>query len=256
MKDEDKNRGEKGEREEMDSTGKWLPKSLTTTMATTPITGSTDVSEESEPESPPPIVRRKVSFADAFGLDLVSIKEFSSLNNEGPVENYLCGLDTDEYYLSCLFTPPSPEVLLEKVEVQKVALEAISLLPGTTTLRGTVRVANLCFQKAVYVRTTFDCWASHFDLLAEYIPGSSDRDTDGFSFRVTMVPPFEPEGVRVELCLRYETPAGDFWENNDGMNYVLYCRKRIHRDIEEKEKTKVKKETRAKSKRSCLKASR
>lgn len=254
MKDEDKSIGEKGEREVMDGMGKWLPKSLTTTA----ITGSTDVSEESEPESPPPVVRRKVSFADAFGLDLVSIKEFSSQDNEGKVADFLCGLDTDEYYLSCLFTPPSPEILLEKVEEQKMALEAVALLPGTTTLRGTVRVANLCFQKAVYVRTTFDCWASHLDLLAEYIPGSSDGDTDGFSFRVTMVPPFQPEGVRVEFCLRYETPAGVFWENNNGMNYVLYCRKREHQDMEENQKRNVKKEkgTKAKGKRSCLKASR
>ncbi|XP_041935152.1 uncharacterized protein ppp1r3aa isoform X2 [Alosa sapidissima] len=254
MKDENKSRGVKGEREEMDGTEKWNSKSL----AATAMTGSTDVSEESEPESPPPIVRRKVSFADAFGLDLVSVKEFRSKDQEGKVEDFLCGLDTDEYYLSCLFTPPSPDVLLEKVEEKKVAMAAIELLPGTTTVRGTVRVANLCFQKAVYVRTTFDCWANYFDLLAEYIPGSSTGDTDDFTFRLTMVPPFEPEGLRVEFCLRYETAAGNFWESNNGMNYVLYCRKRDHGGIEEKGTKSVKnkeKETKPKGKRSCLKAS-
>ncbi|XP_062374641.1 uncharacterized protein ppp1r3aa isoform X2 [Sardina pilchardus] len=254
MKDENKSRGVKGERTEMDGTEKWYATSL---VAATALTGSTDASEESEPESPPANMRRRVSFADAFGLDLVSVKEFSSKDQEGKVEDYLCGLETDDHYLSCLFTPPAPDVLQEKVEGKKVALAAIELLQGTTIVRGTVRVANLCFQKAVYVRTTFDCWANHFDLLAEYIPGSSTKDTDDFTFRLTLIPPFEPEGLRVEFCLRYETPAGNFWENNDGMNFVLYCRKRDHWAIVErwKQSDKSKVETKPKGKRSCLKAS-
>ncbi|XP_031438967.1 uncharacterized protein ppp1r3aa isoform X1 [Clupea harengus] len=243
---EDEIRREEEDSEEVDSEGKWRSKSPPTS----------DVSDESEPESPPPIVRRRVSFADALGLNLVSVKEFSCQDPEVEVKELLCGLETDKYYLSCLFTSPSPEVLLKKLEEKKVVLEAIELLPGTTTLRGTIRVANLCYDKAVYVRTTYNCWASHFDILAEYIPGSSDRDTDGFSFRLTLVPPFKPEGVRIEFCLRYETPTGEFWESNDGMNYVLFCLKQMHRDKEAKGRGRVKDKeemTKPKGQRSCLK---
>ncbi|XP_063073448.1 protein phosphatase 1 regulatory subunit 3A isoform X2 [Engraulis encrasicolus] len=238
--------------------------------------GSPNQSDESEPESPPAFIRRKVSFADAFGLDLVYVKEFSNQTSDDKVEDLLCGLDVDEYYLSCVFTlPTSPQVLAETVEERKVALESLELMPGTTTLRGTVRVANLCFDKAVYVRTTYDSWGSHFDLLTEYVPGSSDRESDGFSFKLTLVPPLDAAGIRVEFCLRYESAVGEFWDSNNGQNYTLYCKRREHlipeskgkrREEEEEEekakemeiekerlKEKKKKVPKVKSTRSCLK---
>ncbi|XP_054910632.1 uncharacterized protein ppp1r3aa isoform X2 [Poeciliopsis prolifica] len=135
-----------------------------------------------------------------------------------------------------------------------VELESIELLPGTTTLRGVVRVVNLCYNKTVFARLTLDRWSSYFDLLADYIPGSSDRKTDRFTFRYTVVPPFEKEGTRVEFCLRYETPLGTFWANNKGMNYVMFCHQkaRIKEGV-----TQTEEETSSyKSKRSCLKANR
>uniref|UniRef100_A0A1A8B2I3 Protein phosphatase 1, regulatory subunit 3Aa n=1 Tax=Nothobranchius furzeri TaxID=105023 RepID=A0A1A8B2I3_NOTFU len=41
-----------------------------------------ETDEDAEPE-PPPVLRRKVSFADAFGLDLVSVKEFDNAEVAG-----------------------------------------------------------------------------------------------------------------------------------------------------------------------------
>ncbi|XP_029698062.1 uncharacterized protein ppp1r3ab isoform X2 [Takifugu rubripes] len=119
------------------------------------------------------------------------------------------------------------EELSNKVQAQKVDLETIELIPGTTILKGVIRVLNICFSKAVYIRTTLDSWSSHFDLLAEHIPGSSDNLTDCFSFKLTLVPPFGEQGARVDFCLRYETPAGTFWANNNSKNYVLVCQKRV-----------------------------
>uniref|UniRef100_A0A672J8V4 CBM21 domain-containing protein n=1 Tax=Salarias fasciatus TaxID=181472 RepID=A0A672J8V4_SALFA len=194
------------------------------------IKQSTD--EDSEPE-PPPVVRRKVSFADAFGLNLVSVKEFDHVEVAESEASRSDGRDVipvvEDFYMSCLFTvPSSSEELEDRLQAQMVELESIELLPGTTTIRGIVRVVNLCFSKCVYVRLTLDHWKSHFDLLAEYVPGSSDRKTDRFTFRYTMVPPFERDGARVEFCLRYETSVGTFWANNKQMNYVLFCHQRAH----------------------------
>ncbi|XP_077566187.1 uncharacterized protein ppp1r3aa [Stigmatopora nigra] len=205
---------------------------------------------------PPAAVRRKVSFADAFGLDLVSVKEYDEVNAAGDgltAERDAPLAANEEFYLSCLFTAPSSEEELERrLELQMVELEKVELLPGTSTFRGMVRVRNLCFGKSVYARITLDCWKSYFDLLADYIPGSSDRKTDGFTFQYTVVPPLDKEGCRVEFCLCYETSAaGTFWDNNQGMNYVMFCHQKcvVQQQVQEENGG-------LKMKRSCLRANR
>lgn len=217
-----------------------------------PQKSSSDESEESEPEpSLASVARRKVSFADAFGLDLVSVKEFD--NRVESTE----GREGEEYHLSCIFSIPASDEELElRLWQNKLELESIELLPGSTTIRGTVRVLNLSYHKVVCVRTTLDGWQSHFDQLAEYVPGSSDGETDRFSFQLTPMPPFPPDGTRVEFCLRYESPTGIFWANNGGMNYVLFCHQRGGRLLKEKEggKERETEENNQKGKKSCLKA--
>lgn len=187
--------------------------------------------EESEPELPP-CGSRRVSFADAKGLNLVQVKEFDTWDVPklpGQDSSESNGTDEDDYFLSplnfCL--PSSAAELFQKVQEQKVELETIELVPGTTILRGVIRVHNICFSKAVYIRTTLDKWSSHFDLLAEHIPGSGNNLTDCFSFKLTLVLPFGEQEARVDFCLRYESPAGTFWANNNSQNYVLLCQKRV-----------------------------
>ncbi|XP_043093035.1 uncharacterized protein ppp1r3aa isoform X2 [Puntigrus tetrazona] len=214
---------------------------------------SGDESEEAETEPPPVAVRRKVSFADAFGLDLVSVKEY---DNRESSRLEVDSREGEEYYISCLFNVPAMHQDLEvRLQQQKLELERIELLPGSTTIRGIVRVLNLCFHKAVYVRVTLDGWRSHFDLLAEYMPGSSDGETDCFSFRLVLTPPFQVRGLRVEFCLRYESSVGTFWANNGGKNYIVFCHQRRRSDLKEKESEmeKLVEEINQKGIRSCLK---
>ncbi|XP_061578363.1 protein phosphatase 1 regulatory subunit 3A-like, partial [Cololabis saira] len=172
--------------------------------------------------------KKRVSFADAKGLSLVLVKEFAKwdvpkLPGYDPPEGE--GVDLEEFHISpSTFSLPWPmEELFAQVLRQKVELENIELLPGTTILKGVIRVLNVSFDKAVYIRTSLDKWSTHFDLLAEYVPGSSDGVTDCFSFKLTLVPPFGQQGARVDFCLRYETPAGTFWSNNNSRNYVVFC---------------------------------
>lgn len=226
--------------------------------ASTPMGSITD--EETDEDKPelPSVIRRKVSFADAFGLNLVSVKEFDNAVTESnvslPPEREVTR-SLEEFSMSCLFTlPSSPEELDQRLQTQMVELESIELLPGTTTIRGIIRVVNLCYGKSVYVRMSLDRWTSYFDLLAEYVPGSSDRKTDRFTFKYNLFPPFESEGTRVEICLRYDTPVGTFWANNKEMNYVLFCHKKGHAN---EHGPQVQEEGSGyKSKRSCLRASR
>lgn len=228
--------------------------------ASSPVDSTDEETDEDSELVPPPVaVRRKVSFADAFGLNLVSVKEFdnveateteTSQSPEGEAAH-----PQEEIYLTCLFTVPStPEELDQRLQVQMVELESIELLRGTTTLRGVIRVVNLCYTKFVYARISLDHWNSYFDLLAEYVPGSSDRKTDRFTFKYTLVPPFDREGTRVEFCLRYETSVGCFWANNKDMNYVLFCHQKGQ--MREYGPQVVEESASYKSKRSCLRANR
>ncbi|XP_072233865.1 uncharacterized protein [Leuresthes tenuis] len=219
-----------------------------------------DADEDSEPEpEPPPAIRRKVSFADAFGLNLVSVKEFHNVEVAEPEDSWSNELQaahsSEEFYLSCLFTSPSSaEELEQRLQAQMVELESIELLPGTTTIRGNIRVVNLCYSKSVYARVSLDRWSSYFDLLAEYVPGSSDRKTDRFTFNYTLVPAFEKEGTRVEFCFRYETSLGTFWANNKEMNYVLFCHQK---GLVKEHGAQTQEESGSyRSKRSCLRANR
>ncbi|XP_052452941.1 protein phosphatase 1 regulatory subunit 3A-like [Carassius gibelio] len=186
-------------------------------------------SASSDDSLPPPSSSRRVSFADAFGLSLVSVKQFDAWGVTDPSGSLESHLNEDkEYYMVPLFTlPQTSEELALRVHEQKLELESLELLSGTTTLRGIVRVLNISFDKMVYVRTSFDSWKSHFDLLAEYVPGSNNGGTDRFSFRLTLVPPFGQEGARVDFCLRYETSLGTFWANNNEKNYSVFCCEKI-----------------------------
>ncbi|XP_041652202.1 protein phosphatase 1 regulatory subunit 3A isoform X2 [Cheilinus undulatus] len=206
--------------------------------------------EDSEPV-PPLCGSRRVSFADAKGLNLVQVKEFD-IWDVPKLPEYVSpeGKDKDleEYFISThtFSLPFSLEELCAKVRDQKVELETIELLPGTTILKGVIRVLNISFDKAVYIRTSLDSWATHFDLLAEYIPGSSEGLMDCFSFKLTLVPPFGEQGARVDFCLRYETSVGTFWANNNNRNYVLVCHQRAKEEREKPSNETVKK-------KSCLK---
>ncbi|XP_056595107.1 protein phosphatase 1 regulatory subunit 3A isoform X2 [Triplophysa dalaica] len=202
-------------------------------------------SASSDDSQPPPSSSRRVSFADTFGLNLVSVKQFDAWAVTVPPESHLN--ETKEYFMVPLFVLPQTRLELEKrVLEKKIELENLELLPGTTTLRGVIRVLNLCLDKMVYVRTSLDSWRSHFDLLAEYVQGSHDGEMDCFSFKLTLVPPFGEEGARVDFCLRYETSLGTFWANNNGNNFAMYCC----------EKTKEKPQNESESRRkSCIRGS-
>nr|XP_034375504.1 protein phosphatase 1 regulatory subunit 3A isoform X2 [Arvicanthis niloticus] len=178
----------------------------------------------------PTSASRRVSFADSLGFSLVSVKEFDSWDLPSVSTDFdLTGdvFHTDEYVLSPLFDlPSSKEKLMEQLQVQKAVLESAEHLPGSTSVKGIIRVLNISFEKLVYVRMSLDDWQTHYDILAEYVPNSCDGETDQFSFKISLVPPYQKDGSRVEFCIRYETSVGTFWSNNNGTNYILVCQKK------------------------------
>lgn len=214
---------------------------------------SSSASEEEEADTPTNI-SRKVSFADAFGFDLVSVKEFDTwefpnTGQENDTEDEV--FPQDEYFFSQQFTlPASQEELLQKVREQKVMLESVLLLPGLTCMNGIIRVLNVSFEKQVYIRITLNNWLSYYDILADFMPNSCGSETDQFCFKISLVPPFQKDGVKVEFCIRYETSVGTFWANNDDKNYTLVCHKK---ETVPKVDNKPQKEATDRSLKGCLK---
>ncbi|XP_072003028.1 protein phosphatase 1 regulatory subunit 3A [Engystomops pustulosus] len=185
------------------------------------------VSSDDGDLEPPPTVARKVSFADAFGFDLVSVKEFDTWEIPTVTPNFVMeSIKIEEFYLTPSFILPPVSTIMERLNANKVTLESMDFIPGTPSMKGIIRVLNLSFEKQVYVRMSLDCWQSHYDLLAEYVPDSCNGETDQFFFTISLVSPYQKEGARVDFCICYETSVGTFWDNNGGHNYVLTCQKK------------------------------
>jgi len=106
-----------------------------------------------------------------------------------------------------------------------VALENVIVKKDDDLLTGTIKVKNVTFEKHVFVRATFDCWANQIDFPAIFVKQGASAiaalfDTFSFSIKV-------PESAKrfglIEMCIGYRTPFGEYWDNNNGRNYKLAC---------------------------------
>lgn len=174
---------------------------------------------------------KRVSFADTTGGDLIDVKEFAAYDSEDEEESarweeeeakYRKPQREPTYAVRPEFQAPEGDALLRAVRAGKLEVEQVSALESEPlAFTGVVRVLNVSFHKAVYIRSTMDSWASYFDHPAEYVQGSHDGDTDQFSFKLSFAPPYITHGSRIEFVVRYETSDGDYWANNSSMNYAV-----------------------------------
>ena len=85
-----------------------------------------------------------------------------------------------------------------------------------------IRVVNLSFEKEVYCRFTCNNWATWSEVLASFIPTSSDSWTDRFTATFTVGN--LTAGQRVSFALRFKSGSQEYWDNNNGQNYSLMYR--------------------------------
>ncbi|XP_037334590.2 protein phosphatase 1 regulatory subunit 3A isoform X1 [Pungitius pungitius] len=177
-----------------------------------------------------PAGKKRVFFADTTGGDLVEVKEFVAFDSDDDEEEsarweeeeakYRKQVREPSYRVRPEFDAPAGGALLRAVRSNKVEVEQMSPSENEPlAFGGVIRVLNVSFHKAVYIRSTMDNWASHYDHPAEYVQGSHDGTTDQFSFRLSFAPPYTTHGSRIEFVVRYETSEGDYWANNSSMNY-------------------------------------
>uniref|UniRef100_A0A8C4QKX4 CBM21 domain-containing protein n=1 Tax=Eptatretus burgeri TaxID=7764 RepID=A0A8C4QKX4_EPTBU len=175
-----------------------------------------------------PNSRKRVRFADSLGLDLAVVRHYRHQDEPAVPRRVLAALRTpgaDPWRgVKPGGKPSAPEARLLQPEFEaqgrSVCLESIG--QSAMGLRGVVRVLNLAFEKAVWVRHSADGWCSHSDIPARYLPGSSDGKTDQFSFELTCPANIQP-GEMLQFALRYYVGGLDFWDNNSGRNYILFA---------------------------------
>ncbi|XP_062975215.1 protein phosphatase 1 regulatory subunit 3F [Elgaria multicarinata webbii] len=183
---------------------------------------------------------RHVLFADALGLPLARWRRYQPWpppSPESPPEVMppLASLPTSTatcYLLPSFVLPPVGQGEDEKLErLRRVKVELEEVLPPELgeprVLRGTVRVLNVSYHKAVHVRASRDRWQSHRDYPALYVQGGSPDGglTDRFAFRLDFGHDDEEDeeegGARLDFVVRYQTDEGVYWANNQGRNYSV-----------------------------------
>lgn len=172
-----------------------------------------------------------VRFADAMGLDLEKVRHFLQDQlpttpvalDDAPIASIPNEKDrfAKAKYITAMFPQPCLATsFLDRIRSQKVSLDSVQTTDFVVT--GIVRVLNIAFKKSVYVRYTFDKWKTTLDTLAQYIPKSSDGFSDKFQF-VLHAPAYFDVGQTMEFAICFKGDDTDYWDNNYGQNYSLWC---------------------------------
>ncbi|KAG8222000.1 hypothetical protein J437_LFUL003380 [Ladona fulva] len=201
-------------------------------------------SPESSPDEPtsPTRLKKKVVFADDRGLSLTQVRvmrepsdcpplwtlEFLAQVTRG-VAAAAAAASSDGNSWETSFSQPAADYLAfrRRLDLSCVSLENAVVVAGdsseknSTALVGTVKVRNLAFQKDVSIRYSFDNWATHGDEECSFVPSASPLGPpalyDTFSFSLKL-----PSKVRrLEFCIRFRCEGSEYWDNNEGSNYVV-----------------------------------
>uniref|UniRef100_A0A914N404 CBM21 domain-containing protein n=1 Tax=Meloidogyne incognita TaxID=6306 RepID=A0A914N404_MELIC len=119
------------------------------------------------------------------------------------------------------FKQPASEYLKfrDTLDRLKVALENVMLRNDLGRMNGTIKVANIAYEKSVFVRISDDRWSTFRDRPAKYQCSPSKAfDTFRFDFDI---PRNDKSDSRIEFCICYKANNTEYWDSNDGHNFVL-----------------------------------
>ncbi|MCO5552379.1 hypothetical protein L7F22_005890 [Adiantum nelumboides] len=137
--------------------------------------------------------------------------------------------ETEQLVLRLPNFPSSTRLSVDR----EVFLERIFLADDLRSVKGTVRVRNISFEKWVAVRYTLDHWTTTGEVSAEHAESIQGGNADRFTFSIKLNellnwPRGSPahETKSMFLCIRYTVSGAEHWDNNEGHNYQLDFRKR------------------------------
>lgn len=175
--------------------------------------------------------KKRVVFADDRGLELEHIKIMSEPSTQPPTwslqflahvtQGMISPVPQEQWTID--FRQPASDYLefRRTLETKNVSLENVIIKEDESTVVGTVKVKNLSFHKEVFIRASWDEWKSHVDTYCTYqqIVGSSGAYViyDTFSFKLTL----PPHSRHLEFCVCFRADDKEYWDNNQGLNYIL-----------------------------------
>lgn len=112
----------------------------------------------------------------------------------------------------------SPINITPLIYKQQILLEC--LYTKNACAYGTIRVNNCTYDKHVFVRLSFDEWQTTKDLPATHSMNYSHDNTDTFIFEVNLTDE-NRMCKRILFALCFQVNGEEFWDNNQGWNYVL-----------------------------------
>ncbi|XP_035711115.1 glycogen-binding subunit 76A-like [Folsomia candida] len=212
----------------------------------------TELGRRRHSSSPIPLVRRShdesdadeeeskrdkkfVRFVDTLGLQLTSVKLFhhdelpnvpeSAFNHLSLTSRTSSPPKQSDVLLPTFRQPGTLANFIVRLSEQKVLLESCqaSAEDSVTVLSGEVKVVNVWFHKAVWVRYSYDGWASFAEIQATHKPDLHTGWTDTFLFRLPLLPRKDtrPPWDTLQFAIRYHTHGNIYWDNNYTHNYRL-----------------------------------
>ncbi|XP_067928368.1 protein phosphatase 1 regulatory subunit 3B-like [Watersipora subatra] len=177
--------------------------------------------------------KKRVSFADSVGLELVHIRHMTAGRDTPPdldPQIFISLGQSNEKSrtpsLQPVFSQPIANFsqFMQSLERNNVQVE--SVVVKDSLIIGTVKVKNLAFYKTVFVRVTRDHWRSSYDVSAHFVnnglckPADLSTSTDTFSFTID-IPLNEVAQVGIEFAVCYRCNGQEFWDNNGNKNYCF-----------------------------------
>lgn len=116
---------------------------------------------------------RHISFADDQGYELTHVKVMNEASNEPPLwslqflahvtQGVISPVPTEQWTID--FRQPASDYLTyrRRLEENSVSLENVIIKEAESCIVGTVKVKNICFEKEVFVRSSWDNWKSQMD---------------------------------------------------------------------------------------------
>ncbi|CAO1434662.1 unnamed protein product [Diamesa serratosioi] len=177
-----------------------------------------------------PRSKRRVVFADAKGLELEHIKIMAEASTQPPTWSLQFLAHVTQGMISVVpqeqwtidFRQPASDYLefRRKLETKFVSLENVIIKESEFVAVGTIKVKNISFQKEVFIRASWDEWKSQVDTYCTYIQNVVSSGAyvvyDTFSFKLTL-----PPSSQLQFCVCFKTDGNEYWDNNQGINYIL-----------------------------------
>uniref|UniRef100_A0A1I7UF96 Protein phosphatase 1 regulatory subunit n=1 Tax=Caenorhabditis tropicalis TaxID=1561998 RepID=A0A1I7UF96_9PELO len=182
---------------------------------------------------------KRVRFADSLGLDLENLQYFAkedhSTNQQFSIHfSSIPSSSSPPPQLpnipKTLINQPAPRLVLHnfpyrseheyalKTRASRVCVSA--LRASGSSIVGQVNLLNVAFDKVVVVRYTTNGWKTQDEIVASYSHRLfATEDIDAFNFTIA-IPVKLTEG-KCEFCVQYQVAGEEFWDNNDGQNYVV-----------------------------------